>query len=97
MLSHEKARRDSETRISQKIEQEDLRKQKWVDSKVSTKNFDNTHQNSPNYDSGVELRFKSPMSNTNTSVYKFTKEQEEKRRTLAQDLQNKYFGQEDIL
>ena len=48
-----------------------------------------------NNDSGVELRFKSPMSTT--SAYKFTKEQEEKRRTLAQDLQNKYFGQDDIL
>ena len=37
------------------------------------------------------------MSNTITSAYRFTKEQEEKRRTLAQDLQNKYFGQDDIL
>ena len=44
MLSEEKARRDSDVRVSQQIEQEDLRKQKWIDQKVQP--FSNTMRHS---------------------------------------------------
>ena len=89
MLSHEKARRDSEVRVSQHIEKEEQKRLSFVKKKVepgvsntTERNHHSTYQASPNRESSVELRFKSPMSTT----LKFTKEQEEKRRNLAMDL-----------